>query len=146
MPLLGRLRVPLDGLGPVLLHALALRKASRKTCQLDQPGVITCPPIQLVHGLGHDLRMRRVRLLTQPGQFLALYLRALICGSRPRGALELARVSFALEHGLQTDTRDGRLRLKVDTQIYSEKLPKEKLTPNFRVEILGFDTHIFTTT
>jgi len=90
--------------------------------------------------------MRRVRLLTQPGQFLALYLRALICGSRPRGALELARVSFALEHGLQTDTRDGRLRLKVDTQIYSEKLPKEKLTPNFRVEILGFDTHIFTTT
>jgi len=58
------------------------------------------------------------------------------------------RLFVALEHGLrlQTDTRDGRLRLKVDTQIYSEKLPKEKLTPNFRVEILGFDTHIFTTT
>ena len=91
--------------------------------QLVQPDVIACPNVELVHGV----RMRSPCVLTQPGRFHALYLRAHICGSRPRGALELARVSFALEHGLQTDTRDGRLRLKVDTQIYSEKLvPKEK--------------------
>ena len=133
---------PLDSGGEVFVDGIAAVEGFCKLIQLVQPDVIACPNVELVHGV----RMRSPCVLTQPGRFHALYLWALVCDClRPRGPLELARVSFALEHGLQTDTRDGRLRLKVDTQIYSEKLPKEKLTPNFQVEILGFDTHIFTT-
>ena len=61
-----------------------------KLIQLVQPDVIACPNVELVHGV----RMRSPCVLTQPGRFHALYLRAHICGSRPRGALELARVSY----------------------------------------------------